>query len=249
MYFPDHRLQVSNAPRSYLFSRARAYATASEETSGTITQSPEQRNASAPSATPSEAEPVEPRMPRSVQAAYLKPLKRKPIHGVPSCDLQLRSFSVRNLELMTDFAMRAAYYLDLPASGPVPLPRKEERWTVIRSNFAHKKSQENFNRITLRRLIQIQDGHPEVVQTWLAYIRKHAYHGVGMKANVWDYEPLGVGKNMDEKAADLEQQLEKKLALFGSNTESKHSALQIIRNLKHVQPGMPLSETREQSRS
>ena len=92
---------------------------------------------------------------------------------------------------MADFALRAAYYLGLPASGPVPLPRRTERWTVIRSNFVHKKSQENFERITMRRLIQIQDGHPDVVQIWLAYLRKHAYHGVGMKANVWEFEELG----------------------------------------------------------
>jgi len=55
----------------------------------------------------------------------------------------------------------------------------------------HKKSQENFERITMRRLIQIQDGHPETVEIWLAFIRKHAYYGVGMKANVWEHEKLG----------------------------------------------------------
>ena len=134
----------------------------------------------------------EPRLPRSVQAAYLRPLRRKAEHGIPACDLQLRSYSVRNLELMSDFALRAAYYLGIPASGPVPLPKLVERWTVSRSPHVNKKSQENFERITLRRLIQIQDAHPEVVQTWLAFIRKHAYYGVGMKANVWEYEKLGM---------------------------------------------------------
>ena len=188
---------------------------------------------------------------------------------MPTCDLQLRSYSVRNLELMADFAMRAAYYLGLPTSGPVPLPRKRETWTVLRSNFVHKKSQENFERITMRRLIQIQDGHPDVVQIWLAYLRKHAYHGVGMKANVWAFEelgkfvdltlnnfvliwsPLDVAKKMDEKAADLEKALEQKLTLFGSNTNRKDdsSALELIQNLKHRQPGVPLSEVRKQSRS
>ena len=132
-----------------------------------------------------------PRIPRSVQAVYLKPLKRVPQYGVPACDLQLRSYSVRNLEVVADFALRAAYYLNLPASGPVSLPRIVERWTVPRSNFVHKKSQENFERITLRRLIQIQDGNVDTVEMWLAFIRKHAYYGVGMKANVWEYEPLG----------------------------------------------------------
>lgn len=132
-----------------------------------------------------------PRLPRSVQAIYLKPLKRRAQYGVPTCDLQLRSYSVRNVEFFADFALRAAYYLGLPAAGPVPLPRITERWTVPRSNFIFKKSQENFERITLRRLIQIQDGHVENVEVWLAFLRKHAYYGVGMKANVWQHEELG----------------------------------------------------------
>jgi ribosomal protein S10 len=132
-----------------------------------------------------------PRLPRAVQAIYLKPLKRRPEYGLPVCDLQLRSYSVRNLEFFADFALRAAYYLNLPASGPVPLPRITNRWTVPKSNFIYKKSQENFERITLRRLIQIKDGDLEVVQTWLAFLRRHAYYGVGMKANVWEFESLG----------------------------------------------------------
>ena len=133
----------------------------------------------------------DPRLPRSVQAVYLKPLKRRAQYGVPTCDLQLRSYNVRNVEFFADFALRAAYYLNLPAAGPIPLPRITERWTVPRSHFIFKKSQENFERITLRRLIQIQDGHPESVEIWLAFLRKHAYYGVGMKANVWRHEKLG----------------------------------------------------------
>ena len=136
------------------------------------------------------AEPT-PRLPRNVQAVYLRPLKRKAPHGVPACDLQLRSYSTRNLEFFADFCLRAAYYLDLPASGPVPLPRIVERWTVPRSNFVHKKSQENFERRTVRRLIQIRDGHPDTIAVWLAFLRKHAYYGIGMKANLWHYEKLG----------------------------------------------------------
>ena len=93
--------------------------------------------------------------------------------------------------------MRAAYYLSLPARGPIPLPRITERWTVPRANFIFKKSQENFERITIRRLIQIQDGHPDVVKAWLAFLQKHVYYGIGMKANVWEFEGLDVGKNMD----------------------------------------------------
>lgn len=127
------------------------------------------------------------RWPRAVQAVFLKPLRRDITHGHPSCDLQMRSYSVRNLDFFTDFALRAAYYLKLPAFGPVPLPRIVERWTVPKSNFVHKKSQENFERRTVRRLIQIKDGHPDTVDLWLSYLRKHAFHGIGMKANVYTF--------------------------------------------------------------
>lgn len=55
----------------------------------------------------------------------------------------------------------------------------------------HKKSQENFERVTYKRLIQIKDGHPETVELWLAFIKKHQFYGTGMKANVWSFEELG----------------------------------------------------------
>ncbi|MCJ1386780.1 mitochondrial 37S ribosomal protein rsm10 [Xylographa soralifera] len=173
-----------------------------------------------------------PRLPRSVQAVYLRPLKRKAEFGVPSCDLQLRSYSVRNVEFFADFALRAAYFLNLPAAGPIPLPRITERWTVPRSNFIYKKSQENFERITLRRLIQIQDGHPDVVEIWLAFLRKHAYHGIGMKANVWNYEPLGVGKTMDVSLENLKQVLEPKWAHFGrkKNLDTSEKVMEMMKS-------------------
>ncbi|KAK5988740.1 Mitochondrial ribosomal small subunit protein 10 [Cladobotryum mycophilum] len=145
------------------------------------------------------------RNPRSIQALHLKPLKHEAKYGIPSCDLQLRSFSLQPLEFFSDFALRAAYYLGLPASGPIPLPRITERWTVPRSHFIFKKSQENFERVTLRRMIQIKDGNPETVQLWLAYLRKHQYYGIGMKANVWEFGPAGLSKSVREfETSDFE---------------------------------------------
>ncbi|KAF3010154.1 Tryptophan--tRNA ligase, mitochondrial [Neopestalotiopsis sp. 37M] len=153
-----------------------------------------------------------PRLPRAVQALYLRPLRRTPTYGVPTCDLQLRSYSVPNLEFFCDFALRAAYYLGLPAFGPVPLPKITERWTVPKSHFIFKKSQENFERVTRRRLLQIRDGHPETVQIWLAFLQKHAYYGIGMKANVWEYSKLDVGKEIEADAKSMEELVEKKMA-------------------------------------
>ncbi|KAJ5752336.1 hypothetical protein N7520_009253 [Penicillium odoratum] len=150
----------------------------------------------------------------------MRPLRRKAEYGLPVCDLQLRSYSVENVEFFADFAIRAAYYLNLPVSGPVPLPRIVEHWTVPRSNFVHKKSQENFERITLRRLIQIKDGNPKAVQAWLAFLRKHAFYGVGMKANVWEHDSLDVGKSMDESLPEIEKTLRSHLAQFGQRKDN-----------------------------
>ncbi|KAH3906983.1 hypothetical protein HBI56_113670 [Parastagonospora nodorum] len=130
------------------------------------------------------------RKPLNVQAVNLRPLRRAAPYGVPVCDLQLRTYSIRQLVLFADFCVRAAYYMGLPARGPVPLPRITERWTVPRANFIFKKSQENFERITMRRLIQIQDGDPDVVKAWLAFVTRYQVPGVGMKANIWEYESL-----------------------------------------------------------
>lgn len=121
---------------------------------------------------------------------------------MPTCDLQLRTYNIRNLLLFSDFAVRAAYYMGLCARGPIPLPRITERWVVPRSNFIFKKSQENFERVTMRRLIQIQDGHPDVVKAWLAFLQKHQYHGVGMKANIWEYEGLEGALVAGEKVSE-----------------------------------------------
>lgn len=150
----------------------------------------------------------------------------------------MRSYNVRNLEFFADFALRAAYYLNLPAYGPVPLPRITERWTVPRDNFIYKKSQENFERKTLRRLIQIKDGHPETVGIWLAFLKKHAYYGIGMKANIWEYNEIGkmksslgfcritpdgdidVGKSMDVSLDSMKGHIEPQWANFGLKKDS-----------------------------
>ncbi|KAL3703416.1 mitochondrial 37S ribosomal protein rsm10 [Talaromyces marneffei ATCC 18224] len=187
------------------------------------------------------------RLPRSVQALYLRPLRRKAQHGLPVCDLQLRSYSVRNVEFFADFAIRAAYYLNLPVSGPVPLPRIVERWTVPRSNFVHKKSQENFERITLRRLIQIKDGHPETVQLWLAFLRRHAFYGVGMKANVFDFDDLDVGGSLDATADDVDKALEPYFAQFGQRHDAKQqkSMVEQINSERFSNPRSPMNEVRK----
>jgi tryptophanyl-tRNA synthetase len=198
------------APRSAVVGIPRASIQLRTYASVEVPSTGEKSSATPPAQNAKSDKPAVSRMPRALEALYLKPLRREVEYGVPSCNLQLRSYSVRNLEFFCDFALRAAYYLGLPAFGPVPLPRKVQRWTVPKSTFIFKKSQENFERITLRRMIQIRDGNPETVQLWLAFLQKHAYYGIGMKANVWEFSKLGVGKEMDKSLEQTEKLMEDK---------------------------------------
>ena len=53
------------------------------------------------------------------------------------------------------------------------------------------------------REIQIKDGNADVVATWLAFLRKHQYYGVGMKANVYEYGGLETGAEMEKEAESV----------------------------------------------
>ena len=48
-------------------------------------------------------------------------------------------------------------------SGPIPLPTKTQRWTVLRSPHVDKKSREQFELKTHKRLIEIKDSRAQTV--------------------------------------------------------------------------------------
>ncbi|KAI7161390.1 hypothetical protein KC349_g2824 [Hortaea werneckii] len=173
------------------------------------------------------------RLPRAVQATYLDPLRHRAEHGITTCELQMRSYSVRNLEAFADFAMRAAYFLKLAVAGPQPLPKITERWTVPRSNFVHKKSQENFERVTVRRQLDIKDGHPETVAAWLGFLKKHQYYGVGMKANVFEFSGLEVSKDMDQDAEKIAERLGEKFELVGGKKSLRKNWQEVQNRLEN----------------
>lgn len=109
--------------------------------------------------------------------------------GLHVATLHFRSHttSLEDLTFFASFAQRAAKALGLPTSGIIALPTKTSLFTVPRSPFAHKKSQENFWRKEHKRAIKVFDGNEQVVEIWLAYLRKEAMGGVGMKAQIFRY--------------------------------------------------------------
>ena len=117
---------------------------------------------------------------------------------------------MQTLEFFSNFARHTAFALGIPVGQVARLPTETRLWTVPKSPFVHKKVQENFWRKTHKRAIKVYDANDEVVDRWLQFLRIWGMPGVGMKAQLFRYHELGVGKKMLEQAlnpaASSEQQ-------------------------------------------
>ncbi|SNX83675.1 related to RSM10 - mitochondrial ribosomal protein, small subunit [Melanopsichium pennsylvanicum] len=160
----------------------------------------------------------------------------KPTHGIHVATLHLRCYAdgLPNLDLFADFARRAAFSIGIPASGVAHLPTRTSLWTVPRSPFVHKKSQENFWRKTHSRAIKLYDANDQVVDRWLHFLRIHALPGVGQKAELFRYHEVRVGeKLMDEakvlqRASSTDEKKVEKAMERGSAEEIKEIAEDIV---------------------
>ncbi|GAA6000474.1 mitochondrial 37S ribosomal protein uS10m RSM10 [Rhodotorula paludigena] len=175
-------------------------STSSAPASTSSAPTPAPSSSSSPLSTPAASDP---------SPVFGRHVPLPPTHGVHVATLHLRSYtdSVPDLQFFTSFALRAARALGLPTSGAVALPTRTSLYTVPRSPFAHKKSQQNFWRKEHKRAIKVFDGTEHVVQAWLAYLRKEALGGVGMKAQVFTYREVGWGKDLVSAREAEEQQL------------------------------------------
>jgi small subunit ribosomal protein S10 len=59
--------------------------------------------------------------------------------------------------------VRTAEKTGAQVSGPIPLPTKTQRWTVLRSPHVDKKSREQFELKTHKRVIDILDSRAQTV--------------------------------------------------------------------------------------
>jgi len=50
-------------------------------------------------------------------------------------------------------------------SGPVPLPTEKKKYTVLRSTFVHKDSRDQYEMRTHKRLIDIFDPTPKIIDS------------------------------------------------------------------------------------
>ncbi|MBI3946829.1 MAG: 30S ribosomal protein S10 [Armatimonadetes bacterium] len=77
--------------------------------------------------------------------------------------IRLKAYDHKVLDQSAERIVQTARRSGARISGPVPLPTETNRYTVVRSPFIDKESMEHFEMRTHKRLIDILDPAPKVI--------------------------------------------------------------------------------------
>ncbi len=77
--------------------------------------------------------------------------------------VRLRGFDVELIDQSSKAIVQTVQKAGSQVSGPIPLPTRTNRYTVLRSPHVNKKSREQFEMRTHKRLIDILEPTPAVM--------------------------------------------------------------------------------------
>ena len=77
--------------------------------------------------------------------------------------IKLKSFDHAVIDQTAADIVRTAEKTGARVSGPIPLPTRIQRWTVLRSPHIDTKSREQFEQRTHKRVIDIVDSRPQTI--------------------------------------------------------------------------------------
>jgi small subunit ribosomal protein S10 len=77
--------------------------------------------------------------------------------------IRLKAFDHAVIDQTASDIVRTAEKTGAKVSGPIPLPTRVQRWTVLRSPHVDKKSREQFELKTHKRVIDIIDSRPQTI--------------------------------------------------------------------------------------
>ena len=77
--------------------------------------------------------------------------------------IRLKAFDFRVLDASTQEIVNTAKRTGASVRGPIPLPNKIEKFTVLRGPHVNKKSREQFEIRTHKRMLDIVDPTPQTV--------------------------------------------------------------------------------------
>jgi small subunit ribosomal protein S10 len=79
--------------------------------------------------------------------------------------IRLKSYDYQMIDRAAADIVNTARNTDARIAGPIPLPTKIEKVTVLRSPHVNKKSREQFESRTHKRLVDILDANPQTVDS------------------------------------------------------------------------------------
>ncbi|MBC8404527.1 MAG: 30S ribosomal protein S10 [Planctomycetes bacterium] len=82
---------------------------------------------------------------------------------VQKIKIRLEAYDHEAIDQATESIMEAARLTGVQVSGPIPLPTRVERYTVLRSPHVNKKAREQFEIRTHKRLLYLLDPTPQTV--------------------------------------------------------------------------------------
>ena len=77
--------------------------------------------------------------------------------------IRLKSFDPAVIDQTASEIVRTAQKTGASVRGPIPLPTRRQLYTVLRSPHVDKKSREQFELKTHKRLIDILDSRPQTI--------------------------------------------------------------------------------------
>ena len=91
--------------------------------------------------------------------------KKKAVEEEPKSKLRikLRAYDYKVIDNSARQIIETALRYGAEVSGPVPLPTEIHKYTVNRSSFVHKDSREQFEMRVHKRLIDILNPNPNVI--------------------------------------------------------------------------------------
>jgi small subunit ribosomal protein S10 len=78
--------------------------------------------------------------------------------------IKLKAYENKILDASVKQIMDTAFRYDATVRGPVPLPNEIKKYTVNRSTFVHKDAREQFEIRVHKRLIDIVNPSPKVIE-------------------------------------------------------------------------------------
>ena len=107
--------------------------------------------------------------------------------------IRLKAYDHKVLDQAADKIVDTARRTNARTAGPIPLPTEINKMTVIRSPFIDKDSREQFEMRTHKRILDILDPNPKVVD---ALMRLNLPSGVNIEMDIELITPIAIEEGL-----------------------------------------------------